>query len=183
MQSDRNEISEQFAKLYKTYQTIEDSDKKIQLKPGLIPIKQKARLIPYHLKLYVENEKNKLIKFRHLEKIQKIDEDCFAFPVVITMKMDKSVKVALDSKKLNDDCTKLRPHIPNMEEVSSRISTDITRAPDKHLNISKNDLKYAYDRLKPSKETSKHCKLAVVGVNLNGYFRFKKGLTVYQIYR
>ena len=36
--------------------------------------------------------KKKLMKSGHLEKIKVVDEDCFASPVVITVKSGKSVK-------------------------------------------------------------------------------------------
>ena len=42
-------------------------------------------------------EKN--VKSGHLEKINDVDEDCFISPVVITVKSDKSVKIALQLTK------------------------------------------------------------------------------------
>ena len=44
------------------------------------------------------------MKTGHLEKVNHVDEDCFVSPVAITVKNDKSVKIALDSRKLNDSC-------------------------------------------------------------------------------
>ena len=52
----------------------------------------------------------------HLEIIQKIQEDCFLPPVVITLKKDKSVKIVLDLRK-KDSCMKMRPHLPNTEII------------------------------------------------------------------
>ena len=49
-------------------------------------------------------EFEKLIKSGHLEKIHDVNEDCFVSPVVTTLKSDKPVKIALDSRKLNDSC-------------------------------------------------------------------------------
>ena len=80
-------------------------------------MKQKARPIPLHLQEDVGKELERLIKTRHPEKVKHVDEDCFVSPVVITVKNNKSVKIALDSRKLNDSCIKIRPHMPNMEEL------------------------------------------------------------------
>ena len=47
-------------------------------------------------------------------------------PAVITVKKDKSIKLALDSKKLNEVTTKRKAQMPNMEELISRISRKIS---------------------------------------------------------
>ena len=85
---------------------------------------------------------NKLIESGNLEKTYKVDKDCFVSPVEITVKKDKSVNFALDSRKLINSCTKMRPHMPNMEELLNQISTEKTRPPNEPLWRSKIDLKY-----------------------------------------
>ena len=111
----------------------------------------------------------------HLEKVKHVDEDCFISPVVITVKNDKSVKIALDSRKLNDSCIKVRPHMPNMEELLNQISVEITKDRTKELRMSKIDLDYAYGQMMLSEETSRQCVFAITGGNLSGYYRFKRG--------
>ena len=98
-------------------------------------MKQKARPIPLHLQEEVGKELEKLRKTGHLEKVKHVDEDCFLSPVVFTVKNDKSVKIAIDSRKLNDSCIKIRPHMPKMEELLNQISVEITRNRTKELNI------------------------------------------------
>ena len=78
---------------------MKDTEINIQLKQGHYPVKQKARPIPLHLQEDVGRELEKLIKTGHLEKVKNVDEDCFVSPVIITVKNDKSLKIALDSKK------------------------------------------------------------------------------------
>ena len=116
-QSEKESIINKFPDLFENNWTIKDTEINIQLKPGHYPVKQKARPIPLHLQEDVGRELEKLIKTGHLEKVNNVDEDCFVSPVVITVKNDKSVKIALDSRKLNDSCIKRRPHMPNMEEL------------------------------------------------------------------
>ena len=65
----------------------------------------------------------KFIKLGHLEKVQKIDEGCLGSTGKITVKKDKSVEIALDSRKLNISGTKMRPNTPNMEDLSNQLST------------------------------------------------------------
>ena len=126
-QSEKERIINKFPDLFENNRTIKDTEINVQLKPGHHPVKQKAKPIPLHLQEDVGRELEKLIKARHLDKVNNVDGDCFVSPVVITVKKDKSVKIALDSRKLNDSCNKRRPHMPNMEELLNQISVEITR--------------------------------------------------------
>ena len=174
-QSEKKRVIEKFPDLFKNNTTIKDTETNIQLKPGHYPVKPKARPIPLHLQEDVGKEMERLRKTGHLEKVKHVDKDCFVSPVVITVKNDKSVKIALDSRKLNDSCIKIRPHMPNMEELLNQISVEITRDRTKELMISKIDLDYAYGQMKLSKETSRQCVFAITGGKFSGYYRFKKG--------
>ena len=145
------------------------------MKPGHYPVKQKARPIPLHLQDTVGKATEKLTKSGHLERVKQVDDDCFVSPVVITVKNDKSVKIALDSRKLNDSCIKVRTHMPNMEELLKQISVEITKDRMKQLMISKIDLDYAHGQMMLSEETSRQCVFAITGGNFSGYYRFKKG--------
>ena len=175
-QSDKERIINKFPDLLENNNTIKDTEINIQLKPGHYPVKQKARPIPLHFQEDVGRELEKLIKAGHLEKVNNVDEDCFVPPVVITVKNDKSVKIALDSVKVNDSCVKRRPHMPNMEVFLNQISVDITRDREAQLFISKIDPDYAHGQMKLSKETSRQCVLAITGAKFSGYYQFKKGL-------
>ena len=66
------------------------------------PSQHKGRRVPLHLLDKVELELKKLIDEGQIIKLEKCPDDLFISPVVITVKKDKSVKIALDSKKLND---------------------------------------------------------------------------------
>ena len=104
-----------------------------------------------------------------------MDEDCFVSPVVITVKSDKSEKVASDSGKLNDSCNKIRPQMPNMEELLNQISVEITRDRTMQQFISKEDLDYAHGQTKLSEETIRQCVFALTGGKFSGNNRFRKG--------
>ena len=58
----------------------------------------------------------------------------------ITVKSDKSVKIALDLLKLNDSCINMKPHMSNLEELLNQISVEITSDGTVQLFISKRDL-------------------------------------------
>ena len=90
-----------FHKLFTGNHTLKNVKVDIQLKEGSKLIQQKGRPIPIHLQPAVEKEIEKLKKQGHIEKAKNIDKNCFVSPAVITIKKDKSVKIALDSRKLN----------------------------------------------------------------------------------
>ena len=112
---------------------------------------------------------------RHIEKANIIDENCSVSPAVITVKKDKSVKIALDSRKLNEITIKRKAQMPNMEELFSRIPRKTADGPADEIWTSKLDLDYAYDQLILSKEARNLCIFAVTGGDFTGYYRFLKG--------
>ena len=99
-----------------------------------------------------------------LEKlINDVDEDCFLSRVVKTVKSEKSVKTALYSRKPNDSCIKMRPHMSNIEESLKQISIEITRYRTVQIIISERDLDYAYGQMKLSEEMSRQSVIAIAG--------------------
>ena len=115
------------------------------------------------------------MKSGHLERFETNEEDCFVLPVVITVKKNKTVKIAMDARKLHESCVEKRPHMPNMDELRNQISTELSKNDHDAIWISVIDLDYAYGRMKLAPETSKHCNFTVTGENMNGYYRFLKG--------
>ena len=64
------------------------------------PTQHKGRRVPLHLNDKVERELNKLIEDKQIIKLDKCSDEYFISPVVITVKHDKSLKKALDSKEI-----------------------------------------------------------------------------------
>ena len=169
---DITSLKTKFKKLFTENHTVNGLEVKIQLKEDAKLIQQKGRPIPIHLQQSVGKKIEKLIKQGHIEKANNIDENCFVSPAVITVKKDKSIKIALDSRKLNEITVKRKAQMPNMEELISRISRKIADGPADEIWISKFDLDYAYGQLLLSREARNLCIFAVTGGNFTGYYRF-----------
>ena len=167
-------IFKEFENLFKNNHTIKNLTIDIQLKKDAKPIQQKGRPVPIHFQKIVKKELEKLIEKGHLEKADKTTENSFVSPAVITIKKDKSVKIALDSRKLNESCIKRKATMPNMEELISQISAKITQN-NGEIWMSKIDLDYAYGQAKLSAEASRHCVFSIIGGDFTGHYRFKKG--------
>ena len=89
--------------------------------------------IPYHLQQGVKYQLD-LITSGLLERLETIEEDFFVLTLVNTVKNDKTVKIALDARKLKESCDKKRPYTPNMEELLNELSADLSRNDDLDLN-------------------------------------------------
>ena len=167
-------IFKDFENLFKNSHTIKNlTTIDIQLKKDAKPIQQKGRPVPIHFQKIVKKELEKLIEKGHLEKADETTENCFVSPAVITIKKDKTVKIALDSRKLNESCIKGKATMPNMEELISQISAKITQN-NGEIWMSKIDLDYAYGQAKLSAEASRHCVVSIIGGDFTGHYRFKK---------
>ena len=108
-------IFKEFGNLFKNNHTIKNLTIDIQFKEDAKTVQQKGIPLPIHFQKIAKKE------FGHLEKADKITENCFVSPAVITIKKDKSVKIALDSRKLNESRIKRKATMPNMEELISQI--------------------------------------------------------------
>ena len=65
----------------------------------LTPIQQKGRRVPITLQDKVDKEINKLLRQGHIEKLKECSDKYFVSPIIITVKKDGSVKVALESRE------------------------------------------------------------------------------------
>ena len=64
--------------------------------------------------------------------------------------------------------------MPNMEELISKTSAKITET-DGELWMSKIDIDNAYGQANLSGKASKECVFSIIGGNVAGHYRFKKG--------
>ena len=94
---------------------------------------------------------------------------------MITVKKDKSTKIALESRKLNEATINRKTQMPNMEELISRISRKISEGKDGEIHITKLDFDYAYGQLRLDEQTRNLCIFTVTGGGFTGYYRFLKG--------
>ena len=114
-----------------------------------------------------------MIERRHLEKAACFTEICSISPAIITIKKDNLVKIALDLRKLNEECDKRKAAMPNMEELITKNSAKITKS-DGKIWMSKIDLDYAFGQAKLSRKAAKHCVFSIIGGDFPGHYRFKK---------
>ena len=112
------------------------------------PIQSKGRRVPLHLLAGVNEELKRMQTEGHIKKLEKCDEDCFISPILITRKKDTSIKLALDSKLLNDQIFKNKDQMPNIHELIDNVALQISEKSNGRVWLSNLDLKNAYSQLK-----------------------------------
>ena len=140
------------------------------------PTHQKGRRVPINLQPLVNIELKKLLDEKHIIKLNSCSDKNFISPIVITVKRDKTVKLALDSKILNKSIHKNKYQMPNIDNLIDTIQQNLnTSASQETAYYSTLDLKYAYSQLKLDPETAKHCNFNIISGERTGTYRFITG--------
>ena len=131
--------------------------------------------MPITLQDKVDKEINKLLRQGHIEKLNECSDKYFVSPIVITVKKDGSVKLALESRELDKQVHKNKYQMPNFEELIDTVGQTISERKPGDVYFSTMDLTYAYGQLPPSPETSVQCNFLLVGGKSTGTNRFQTG--------
>ena len=83
---------------------------------------QKGRRVPINLKPRVMAELDRLQNEGHIEKLSSCSDEHILSPILITVKKDKSIKLALDSKELNKAIHKNKYQLTNIVMLIDTIS-------------------------------------------------------------
>ena len=141
------------------------------------PSQHKGRRVPLHLLDKVEQELQKVIDEKQIIKLDKCSDELFISPVVITVKKDKSVKIALDSKKLNNAIHKNKYQMRSIDHLMDSVAVFISERKNKpgQYLFSKIDIKYAYSQIPLDENIKKHCNFNIIGGKATGTYRFING--------
>ena len=135
----------------------------------------KGRRIPIHIRGKVQKELDKLLSEGHITKLDKCTSDCFVASIVITVKQDDSIKLALDAKPINRQLYRNKYQMPNADELIDGVSQIVTAKTQGTLYFTVHDLKYAYSQLRLTAETAKQCNFNKVDGQATGTNRFLTG--------
>ena len=100
----------------------------------------------------------------HIEKINEIKDDVFIQPTVITVKKDRSVKIALDARALNRAIDKDKYQMPNLENLLDMVAEKLD-SENGEAWFSSLDMTYAYGQIPLHLLTAKHCNFQIIGEN------------------
>ena len=166
-------FSKLFPKLFIRVGKIRNYTVQAEFFKNLVPVQQKGRRVPVTLQEKVDKEIDKLSTQGHLEKLKECSDRYFVSPIVITVKKDGSVKLALESRELNKQVHKNKYQMPNIEELVDTTGQLISEKKQGEVYFFTMDLTYAYGQLPLSEETSVHCNFSSVGGRSTGTYRFR----------
>ena len=146
-------------------------------KENFTPTQHKGRGVPLHLLERVEQELEKLIEDKQIIRLENCSDEYFIIPVVITVKKDKSIKIALDSKELNNAIHKNKYQMQSIDHLIDAVANYISERSTEQgtLYVSKIDLKYAYSQIPSDPQLQKHCNFNILGGKATGTYRFING--------
>ena len=136
---------------------------------------QKGRKVPIQLQSKVKIELEKLLIEGHIEKLTNCSDQFFISPIVITVKKDQSIKIALDSKILNKSIHKNKCKMPNIDSPKQKISQSLSTAPQETAYFTTLDLQYAYSQLNLRSDTARQLNFNLVSGDMTDTYRFKTG--------
>ena len=170
-----NKLFKEFEELFSQKGRLESHEINAQFEENCVPKQQKGRRIPLQLQNSVENEIKKLIKMGHIEKVNEIKDDVFIQPTVITVKKDKSIKIALDARVMNENIKKDKYQMPNLDGLMCSLAETITGDGPGKVWFTPVDLKYAFGQVLFNPSLAKHRNFAIVGGKASGIYRFLTG--------
>ena len=160
----------EFQDLFKRKGRVKNNEIRIDMKDNAKFSQQKGRRIPIQLQDQVDKEIKILLKDGHIGKIDKIQDDVFIQPTVITVKKDKSVKIALDARALNESIAKDKYQMPKLDNLIDMIAEEL-EINEGEAWYSSVDMTYAYGQIPLHDLTKRHCNFQIVG----GTYRFTTG--------
>ena len=141
----------------------------------LVPRQVKGRKVPIHIQDRLASEIKQLVRQGHIEKLDKCTTDYFIAPIVLTVKKDGSIKLALNAKPMNAQIWKNKYQMPNFHELIDSAAQLITKDVPGKVWFTSLDLKYAFSQLPLSSVTSSHCNFNILCGDATGTYRLKTG--------
>ena len=110
-------------------------------------------------------------------RLEKCSDEYFISPVVITVKKDKSVKIALGFKELNDAIHKNKYQMQSIDHLIDAVANYVSERSTEQgaFYFSKIDLKYDYRQIPLDPQLQKHCNFNILGGKATGTYRFLNG--------
>ena len=111
---------------------------------------------------------------KHFEKGRTLNDKTFIQPTVITLKKERSVKIALDAGKLNRAIGKDKYQMPNMNHLSELFAEQL-ETPDGEDRLTSLDMQYAYGQIPLDTKAAEQCNFQNSGGEATGTYTFSTG--------
>ena len=117
-----------------------------------------------------------LLKEGQIRRVDKISDEVFKQLVVVTVKKDKTVKIALDARSLNNAILKKKYQMPNLGNLMKQVAEEIRNSEKEcEVRFTSLDMMYAYGQMELHPETVRHCNFQIIGGRATGTYAFNTG--------
>ena len=159
-----NNLFTEFKELFSRHGRLKGHEINAEFKANCTPKQQKGRRIPLQLQNSVEKELKKLFEMGHIEQVNETKDAVFIQPTDITVKRDKSIKIALDAKVMNENIKKDKYQMPNVDSLLSTLAEIIKQDGEGEVWFTSVDLKFAFGQVLLNPELAKHCDFAITAL-------------------
>ena len=115
-----------------------------------------------------------LLEEGHIRKVEKVNDEVFKQPVVITVKKHKSVKIVLDAFQ------KDKYQLPNLVNFMKQVAEIITEENEEEVRYTSIDMAYAYGQTELHPNTARHCNSQIIGAEQRVHTPLTPDTTAYQ---
>ena len=157
-------FSKQIANLFNRLGKIRNYKLQDNFLDKLNPVQQKGRRVPITLQKKVDKGISKLLEQGHIENLNEFLLKYFVSPIIIRLKKDMSINLALESRELNKQVHKNKYQMPNIEELLDTVSKTISERKSGEIFLSTIDLRYTYGQL-PVTQTKRKLIQCSAGLN------------------
>ena len=88
--------------------------------------------------------------------------------MVIRVKKDKSVKIALNARALNNEIVKDKYQMPSLEHLVDLVAEQLDIKEQGKALYTSLDMRYSYGQVPLEEETAKHCNFQIIGGKATG---------------
>ena len=103
-----------------------------------------------------------------IRRVEKISDEVFIQPVVVTVEEDKTVKIALDARSLNNAILKEKYQLPNLDNLMEQVAEVINDEKEGEVRFTSLDMLHAYGQTELHPETARHCNSQKIGGRATG---------------
>ena len=161
----QSQIIDQFADLFEGAGKVDGVEIKLHIDQDVSPKEQQHRRIPFHIRLDVENELDRLDKLYIIERVD--GPTPWVSPIVVVPKKSGDVRICVDTREANKAVQRIKHVMPTIDELI----TDLNGA----CVFSTLDLKSAYHQLELNPE-SRYITTFTTHVGLWRYKRLMFGI-------
>ena len=136
------------------------------------PGKRKANTAPTTRR---SRRRNRKILKGHIRRVGKISDEVIIQPVVVTVKKDKTVKIALDARALNNAILKEKVQMPNLDNLMEQVAEIINSEKEGKVRFTSLEMMYAYGQTELHPETARYCYFLIIGGRATGTYTFNTG--------